>query len=972
MAGESNVIQVLIESVDKMSQDLRRIQVEMGKVDTATGGTSRAMGAAAASSRGLFAQMGPLRSVLVQLTGVTGSFGTAMFNLVRFGFTPQGVAIAGVIAVATGLISKWVGAKEEAEKLDKSLREQRNAIAVLNLEYGVLTKSISEADAAVRKFWLSQEQQLTDLADRVGNIRWWRERILGAGTTVGEFILGAFGRSQADVRKLEDELASRLKLSQEQAGAIGRNVTVGEIEKSTQVQLDFIAQIDQTQIELMKLTNGEEAAARAMLDYAEEVARAKIAHDSLDPSIAVVVRQLKEEKLALLEAQEAQKRKNEENEREVRLGELRSRVAKGVRETIENEIDLDRQLGSLEADRLETLGRMTEAERKRLENEIDNLRRRRKLIEDNLGNVKVIDAQIANAETKLNRLGRISLDVGGHVARTLEDIFTAMITGTLKSVDIGRTIMATLGRMVTDVFRQILQQKLAFEATLFNNLRSLPGQASGALAAGGTSVGGAAGGGGGLGGLFGSLGSTIGGLILPGLGGFGIGSLIGGTPGGIGGALGGIGGALLNTLAIPSFLGGIGGTFGGTLGAALGGAAFGGIGATLGNLILPGVGAVLGGIFGGLFGKKDRRAGSKQRRAAAASAGLQSTQAGGFQLTQEEANIIAQFMQNATGLSQFGVAEQGNVRTGMQNVPIGVLVGILEGLRAKGGRALGGAPSFEAELRRRGLPTGAPREIFTVLEKQLGVLRQEAEQIERMAQTLALNLSSIADQTAELKLQAQLLGKSAAEALKLRREFDLARLAAAGLTGEQLKQVDAALQIRDAAALELDQKEKALELADQLRASVTRGLAGVDPAAVFGAFMSDLSQAIADAAREGMVRAFVEQRLMPLIRGPLGNIMDIFGTVGRGRTVEEAFAAASPQISMLKGEFAAMEPVLRAMGELMRDFLGKIRSSLGVPSLAGPTNVVININGNVNDRDDVLDLARRISAYLAGQTGPPF
>src|SRR3990167_5302018 len=115
MAGEQNVISVIIESVNKMSQDLRQIEGEMQRLGGATtitgktmGVTNKAMGATTQSVRSMTNMMNPLRSVLVQLTEVTGGFGTALFNLLRFGFTPTGLAITAIIAGTSGLISVWL------------------------------------------------------------------------------------------------------------------------------------------------------------------------------------------------------------------------------------------------------------------------------------------------------------------------------------------------------------------------------------------------------------------------------------------------------------------------------------------------------------------------------------------------------------------------------------------------------------------------------------------------------------------------------------------------------------------------------------------------------------------------------------------------------------------------------------------------------------------------------------------------
>jgi len=107
-----NVISVIIKSVNEMSADLAKVNADLAKLQGTTERASGSFGRATRSSGGLQRNLAPLRSVLIQLTGVTGSFGTALFNLVRFGFSPVGLAITGTIGIVTGLVSAWSNARK--------------------------------------------------------------------------------------------------------------------------------------------------------------------------------------------------------------------------------------------------------------------------------------------------------------------------------------------------------------------------------------------------------------------------------------------------------------------------------------------------------------------------------------------------------------------------------------------------------------------------------------------------------------------------------------------------------------------------------------------------------------------------------------------------------------------------------------------------------------------------------------------
>jgi len=223
-----NVIQVIIKSQENLSVDVRRIEAELRKLQGTTEGVSGRFGNAMRSSSGLQRNLAPLRSVLIQLTGVTGSFGTALFNLVRFGFSPIGLAITGIIAAVSGLVSAWSNARKSTEEFNKALDTQHQQLFAVNLDYRLLTKSITEAEAAVLKF---NRAQAAGLQERIDDIEKWKSII---GALPGEGPIGAlmgrlFGFGEEEMRGLfglskkgVEEMEARLSTLQGLAEATGR------------------------------------------------------------------------------------------------------------------------------------------------------------------------------------------------------------------------------------------------------------------------------------------------------------------------------------------------------------------------------------------------------------------------------------------------------------------------------------------------------------------------------------------------------------------------------------------------------------------------------------------------------------------------------------------------------------------------------------------------------------------------------
>src|SRR3990167_4161415 len=192
-----NVIQVILRSVNEMSADLKRIDTDLAKLQGTTESTGASFGKATQSTRLFQRDLLPLRSLLIQITGITGGFGSALFNLIRFGFTPVGIAITAIIASVGFLAKAWSDAAKTAEDLSKVTDALSKQIALGNIEYRAMTGAISEANAMAQKFSISQAELLTELTDRVEKMR----------RSWGQFLLefrgiAGLGPSLADIFKL--------------------------------------------------------------------------------------------------------------------------------------------------------------------------------------------------------------------------------------------------------------------------------------------------------------------------------------------------------------------------------------------------------------------------------------------------------------------------------------------------------------------------------------------------------------------------------------------------------------------------------------------------------------------------------------------------------------------------------------------------------------------------------------------------
>jgi hypothetical protein len=220
------------------------------------------------------------------------------------------------------------------------------------------------------------------------------------------------------------------------------------------------------------------------------------------------------------------------------------------------------------------------------------------------GEIKAADNAIKAAQIRVQALGQTSIDVAGEVARVVTDITTAVVNGTLKWADIGRSVLASFVRVS-------LEQFTGFLRDMQNTARAAQLIGAGAVAnTGGGALPGSQGGGG-FGNIL-SLGSNFlggGGGFLSGLsnlfqgGGFASSFGFGSAPAGVSGPLmanGGFfsGGSALGGLL--NFLPGIGGLLGGFLGGRGGNVGL-GIAGSLAGTVAGSSASLLAGGTGGIL-----------------------------------------------------------------------------------------------------------------------------------------------------------------------------------------------------------------------------------------------------------------------------------------------------------------------------------------------------------------------------------
>ena len=308
------------------------------------------------------------------------------------------------------------------------------------------------------------------------------------------------GPSASPFAGIEKWAAEQAAATQKLRGSIDIAAITGDDSDKKAADINKLIQ-ERTQL-LDQLTRQANDAASAFTKLSDPVAASDIQINELlektskfnDPTMRNLVETIRLYTLAVIQ-------KNQEDEKQKKIVDDLTKSLKQqadneafVKEQIDGrirqsreELELAERLKSLDIDKLRAAGAPENAI---LEKQIELLKERQALLNANPllaqpGEIDELVKRIDIAQTQFQRLGTVSINIGEHVARSLDDIFTALITGTLKAVDIGKAATATLGRIVTDIFSQTIRDKLKFELNLFNNLQQLPGQANNALLSGG-------------------------------------------------------------------------------------------------------------------------------------------------------------------------------------------------------------------------------------------------------------------------------------------------------------------------------------------------------------------------------------------------------------------------------------------------------------------------------------------------------
>ena len=253
-----NVISVIMRSVNEMSQDLQRINTDLDKLKGTTESAGQTFTKTSGATKLLSRDLLPLRSILVQITGVTGSFGTALFNLIRFGFSPLGIAITTVIASIAFLAKAWSDASKTAEELSKATDAVSQQLAIGNIEYRALVGVITEAEAAAQKFLRSQAKPLEEATEKVEKMRrsWGQfflefRGITGLGPSLADiFGLPTIKKTGEELEGLQQDVRS----TGEQIKKTGETAPVVAFTKSLKEQ------IIQLETQRREMTLGADAA----------------------------------------------------------------------------------------------------------------------------------------------------------------------------------------------------------------------------------------------------------------------------------------------------------------------------------------------------------------------------------------------------------------------------------------------------------------------------------------------------------------------------------------------------------------------------------------------------------------------------------------------------------------------------------------------------------------------------------------
>ena len=200
-----NVIEVLIVGVDKLSPEGQKAIGTLREMGKATGAATGEMGRGTTAITAFTGKFSPLRSILISATGVTGGFGTALFNLVRFGFSPVGIAVATTVATIGALAKGWQQATKDTEEFNKALDDSRQSLALMNVEFRAIGQSRGQIAISQAQIVATRAPEIQALRDEIERRRSIARQLgMGAQNPIEEGVRSAFGLS---TKKKEEELA---------------------------------------------------------------------------------------------------------------------------------------------------------------------------------------------------------------------------------------------------------------------------------------------------------------------------------------------------------------------------------------------------------------------------------------------------------------------------------------------------------------------------------------------------------------------------------------------------------------------------------------------------------------------------------------------------------------------------------------------------------------------------------------------
>jgi hypothetical protein len=997
--GYTASMQRATESTSRLSQEMRRA-AEQG--NQAFQKLEQAAGKSAITTR----HLGTAATIVASEVGGLGRVANLASNAIitmAVSSGPAGLALAGLAAVVGFFTIRVDEARAELRlladvelaqimratqglKLEQNIRSQIKVLSSANPELEAVRQKFAEMRIEAEKFGLSLE--------RVNQLE-----KLEAGKVLS--------KQAEEAAKKAEELA---KKAEAQAKAI--KTASDAVEEQTAALA----------LQILELTDG----AQATDEWKAAVMEAQAAQTVGAEKAAALTGRYRELQQALRDL------RTEEEDRLARARFLteseaaESTIRENNRREIEQEFQLKQQLGSLDVDRLRAMGLETEAMQLQLQTQIRlNQERAARLEEADItrvpGEIATIQKETTNLRTQLERVGTVSVNIGSAIFQTLQDLGSAMIAGTLKSIDVVQAASGTVLRIVGDVFQQAIGRKLVYETQLFSNLGSLPRAMNGAFMAGvsavpggglfGGGIGdlilpGAGAGGGGGGGFFGSIAnffSSMPGFSLGGAGlGAGIGALMslpGLISGGfnaqsIGGSLGSIGGGIAG-----SFFGPIGSIFGSLLGNFLGGF----IGKLFANV--PDPTAILRAQFSGIFFDAMQQV----FKPGTVSVGVLSTK----DLGKGKAEGIRLHVQTI-------LEREAETWTDILNLfPLVIRETLIPGLETSNAFlnaafsrikfSEGGSRNIAQEL--EGFDLGSRQNLFIAIRGLIG------EGIAQSLTTAGLSpelASMTRTQTFAPVTAAQAAGSAWAylpfglkppQALSEFEGFQdaietligitggLANLSPRGatpfLTGADTTFIERALadvlKVQQGAQFTKAVEEFETEITpvlDFLKSAVAqstelfgRGLiAALEAASESQAqaiFLQSLGEGTKDIIFQGITEAFIASAQFSDLLAPIQQTIREFTqqaiVTGAPPDLGAFRGAILPQIEAVTTGFGTLAPLIAELQRLGAELTGILTPALN----QGPSNISITINGNVNDEQDVRELTRNIEAVLRGQLTPP-